>query len=96
MKFEGLFTVFVDSGMSGKFCTGKWTVQESREIFLTGTNETGSRGIPVPYRTVRKISHTVATLSFFHQNDCVSVFIKCIFFFYKHCSQFPLVDTLLM
>ncbi len=33
-----------------------------REIFRTGTDGTGSPGIPGPYRTVREISRTVATL----------------------------------
>ena len=54
----------------------EWTVREStgnysygngrygkvREIFRTGMDGTGSPGIPVPYRTVREISRTVATL----------------------------------
>jgi hypothetical protein len=34
-----------------------------REIFRTGMDGTGSPGIPVPFRTVREISRTVATLA---------------------------------
>jgi hypothetical protein len=53
MKFEGLFCGFVRNGRYGKV----------REIFRTGMDETGSPGIPLPYRTVREISRTVATLT---------------------------------
>ena len=63
MKFEGLFYGNGRYGIVQKilFCNGR--CGKVLEIFRTGMDGTGSPGIPVPYRTVREISRTVATLN---------------------------------
>ncbi len=52
------------TGMSGKFRPGMDGTGKYGEIFRSGTDGTGNPGIPVPYRSVREIFRTVATLVF--------------------------------
>ena len=86
MKFEELFC---GNGRYGNireilFRNGRYG--KVREIFRTGMDGTGSPGIPVPYRTVREISRTVATLTneLIHKNVAsppwLQVCVNLIFF----------------
>ena len=62
MKFEELFCGNGRYGNTREILFGNGRYGKVREIFRTGMDGTGSPGIPVPYRTVREISRTVATL----------------------------------
>ena len=62
MKFEDISCGNGRYGNIREILFGNGRYGKVREIFRTGMDGTGSPGIPVPYRTVREISRTVATL----------------------------------
>ena len=69
MKFEELFCGNGRYGNIREILFGNGRYGKVREIFRTGMDGTGSPGIPVPYRTVREISRTVATLILGRRNS---------------------------